>query len=60
MTPTLEVKLLEPRILIVCRKCGLIGYFRTDQESEAADALESHMFEFPDHAVKSAVREVSA
>ena len=58
MTPTLEVKLLEPRILIVCRKCGLIGFFRTDQEYEAADALESHIFEFPDHAVKSAVREV--
>ena len=56
MIPT--VKLLEPRILIVCRKCGLIGYFRTDQEDEAADALESHMFQFPDHAVKSAVREV--
>ena len=56
MIPT--VKLLEPRILIVCRTCGLIGYFRTDQEYEAADALESHMFEFPDHAVKSAVREV--
>ena len=31
-----------------------------DQDYEAADALESHMFEFPDHAVKSAVREVSA
>ena len=58
MTPTLEVKIMEPRILIVCRTCGLIGYFRTDQEYEAADALESHMFEFPDHAVKSAVREV--
>ena len=60
MTPTLEVKLLEPRILIICRTCGLIGYFRTDQENEAVDALESHMFEFPDHAVKSAVREVEA
>ena len=60
MTPPLEVKLLEPRILIVCRTCGLIGYFHTDQEYEAADALESHMFEFPDHAVKSAVREVFA
>ena len=58
MTPTLEVKLLEPRILIICRTCGLIGYFRTDREYEAADALESHMFEFPDHAVKSAVMEV--
>ena len=58
MIPT--VKLLEPRILIVCRKCGLIGYFRTDQEYEAAEALESRMFEFPDHAVKSAVREVFA
>ena len=57
MIPT--VKLLEPRILIVCRKCGLIGYFRTDREYEAADALESHMFGFPDHAVKSSVREVS-
>ena len=56
MIPT--VQLLEPRILIVCRKCGLIGYFRTDREYEAADALGSHMFEFPDHAVKSAVREV--
>ena len=56
MIPT--VKLLEPRILIVCRKCGLIGYFRTDQEYEAADALESHMFDLPDHAVKSSVREV--
>ena len=58
MTPTLEVKLLEPRILIACNRCGLIGYFRTDQDYKAADALESHMFEFPDHAVKSAVREV--
>ena len=58
MTPTLEVKLLEPRILIVCNRCGLIDYFRTDQDYEAADALESHMFQFPDHAVKSAVREV--
>ena len=56
MIPT--VKLLEPRILIVCRKFGLIGYFRTDQDYEAADALASHMFQFPDHAVKSAVREV--
>ena len=56
MIPT--VKLLEPRILIICRTCGLIGYFRTDRECEAADALESHMFEFPDHAVKSAVMEV--
>ena len=58
MTPTLEVKIMEPRILIICRTCGLIGYFRTDQENEAVDALESHMFEFPDHAVKSAVMEV--
>ena len=58
MNITPQVKLLEPRILIVCNRCGLIGYFRTDQEYEAADALESHMFEFPDHAVKSAVREV--
>ena len=56
MIPT--VKLLEPRILIACRTCGLIGYFRTDREYEAADALESHMFGFPDHAVKSVVREV--
>ena len=58
MNITPQVKLLEPRILIVCNRCGLIGFFRTDQEYEAADALESHMFEFPDHAVKSAVREV--
>ena len=58
MTRTLEVKIMEPRILIICRTCGLIGYFRTDRECEAADALESHMFEFPDHAVKSAVMEV--
>ena len=58
MTPTLEVKLLEQRILIVCNRSGLIGFFRTDREYEAADALESHMFEFPDHAVKSAVKEV--
>ena len=60
MTPTLEVKLLEPRILIVCRKCGLIGSFPTDRVYDAAYAVEDHMFEFPDHAVKSAVREVSA
>ena len=58
MIPT--VKLLEPRILIVCRTCGLIGYFRTDRVYDAAYALEDHMFEFPDHAVKSAVREVFA
>ena len=59
MTRTLEVKIMEQRILIVCNRCGLIGYFRTDQEYEAADALESHMFGFPDHVVKSSVREVS-
>ena len=56
MIPT--VKLLEPRILIVCNRCGLIGYFRTDQEYEAADCLENHMFQLPPHAVESAVMEV--
>ena len=58
MNITPQVKLLEPRILIVCNRCGLIGFFRTDQEYEAADCLENHMFQLPTHAVKSAVMEV--
>ena len=56
MIPT--VKLLDPRIFIVCERCGIIGVFHKDQVYEAADCMESHMFQFPDHAVKSAVREV--
>ena len=56
MIPT--VKLLEDHIFIVCERCGLIGYFRTDQDYEAADCLENHMFQLPTHAVESAVMEV--
>ena len=50
MTRTLEVKLLEPRIFIVCERCGIIGEF--------ADCMESHMVDLPKHAVESAVMEV--
>ena len=56
MIPT--VKLLEPRIFIVCERCGIIGYFRTDQDYEAADCIGSHMVDLPKHAVESAVMEV--
>jgi hypothetical protein len=56
MIPT--VKLLEPRIFIVCERCGIIGMFRTYQIDEAADCLENHMFDLPTHAVESAVLEV--
>lgn len=56
MIPT--VKLLEPRILIVCERCGIIGVFHKDQVYEAADCLENHMFDLPTHAVESAVMEV--
>ena len=58
MTRVLEVKLLEPRIFIVCERCGIIGQFRKDQVYEAADCLENHMFQLPTHAVESAVMEV--
>ena len=56
MIPT--VKLLEPRIFIVCERCQIIGIFRTDQIDEAADCLENHMFQLPTHVVESAVMEV--
>ena len=56
MIPT--VKLLEPRIFIVCERCQIIGMFRTDQIDEAADCMESHMVSLPTHAVESAVMEV--
>ncbi len=56
MNPT--VKLLEPRIFIVCERCGIIGQFRKDRVYEAADCLENHMFQLPTHAVESAVMEV--
>ena len=56
MIPT--VKLLEPRIFIVCERCGIIGEFRKDQVYEAADCMESHMFDLPTHVVESAVMEV--
>ena len=56
MIPT--VKLLEPRIFIVCERCQIIGIFRTDQIDEAADCMESHMFDLPTHVVESAVMEV--
>ena len=56
MIPT--VKLLEPRIFIVCERCGVIGEFRKDQIYEAADCMESHMFDLPKHAVECAVMEV--
>ena len=56
MIPT--VKLLEPRIFIVCERCGIIGVFHKDQVYEAADCLENHMFQLPTHAVESAVMEV--
>ena len=56
MIPT--VKLLEPRIFIVCERCQIIGMFRTEQINEAADCLENHMFQLPTHAVESAVMEV--
>ena len=56
MIPT--VKLLEPRIFIVCERCQIIGMFRTHQIDEAADCLENHMFDLPKHAVESAVMEV--
>ena len=56
MNPT--VKLLEARIFIVCERCGIIGEFRKDQVYEAADCMESHMFDLPTHVVESAVMEV--
>ena len=56
MIPT--VKLLEARIFIVCERCGIIGEFCKDQVYEAADCMESHMFDLPKHAVESAVMEV--
>ena len=56
MIPT--VKLLEPRIFIVCERCGIIGVFHKDQVYEASDCMESHMFDLPTHAVESAVMEV--
>ena len=56
MIPT--VKLLEPRIFIVCERCEIIGQFHKDQVYEAADCLENHMFQLPTHAVESAVMEV--
>jgi hypothetical protein len=56
MIPT--VKLLEPRIFIVCERCQIIGMFRTYQIDEAVDCLENHMFQLPTHAVESAVMEV--
>jgi Fe2+ or Zn2+ uptake regulation protein len=56
MIPT--VKLLEARIFIVCERCGIIGEFRKDQVYEAADCMESHMFDLPTHVVESAVMEV--
>ena len=56
MIPT--VKLLEPRIFIVCERCGIIGVFHKDQVYEAADCLENDMFDLPTHAVESAVMEV--
>ena len=56
MNPT--VKLLEPRIFIVCERCGIIGVFHKDQVYEAADCMESHMVDLPTHAVESAVMEV--
>ena len=56
MNPT--VKLLEPRIFIVCERCGIIGVFHKAQVYEAADCLENHMFDLPTHAVESAVMEV--
>ena len=56
MIPT--VKLLEPRIFIVCERCGIIGVFHKDQVYEAAACLENHMFQLPTHAVESAVMEV--
>ena len=55
MIPT--VKLLEARIFIVCERCGIIGEFRKDQVYEAADCMESHMFDLPTHVVESAVME---
>ena len=58
MIRMLEVKLLEPRIFIVCERCGIIGVFHKDQVYEAADCLENHMFDLPTHAVESAVMEV--
>ena len=56
MIPT--VKLLEARIFIVCERCRIIGQFRKDQVYEAADCMESHMFDLPTHVVESAVMEV--
>ena len=56
MIPT--VKLLEPHIFIVCERCEIIGEFKQDQVYEAADCMESHMFDLPTHVVESAVMEV--
>ena len=52
------VKLLEPRIFIVCERCGIIGEFRKDQVYAAADCMEPHMLDLPTHTVESAVMEV--
>ena len=60
MNSEMKVKLLEKRIIVICDRCGPIGYTKTDEDGkeESFNILWNHMLKLETHKAISTVVEI--